>query len=93
VSLGEGAEGEMIRTGRDAIGDDPQANLLSAEEITQLEQAIAKLEVNERLAIRLRFQEELSFDHIGQVIGISSKFRVRKLINGAVNKIRRALSD
>lgn len=75
------------------VDDNPQAQALAAEEIARLEQAIAGLNVDERLAIRLRFQEDLSFEQIAQVIGIKSKYRVRNLINGALSKMRQLLSD
>lgn len=79
---------------RDSGADDsPQAQALSEEEIARLEQAIARLDADERLAIRLRFQEDLAFDQIAQAIGIKNKFRVRKLLNGALAKMRQFLSD
>lgn len=74
-------------------GDNPQSLALSAEETARLERAIAGLNTDERLAIRLRFQEDLTLDQIAGVLGLSSKYRVRILMNGALSKIRRTLTD
>lgn len=73
--------------------DSPQAQALSEEEIERLEKAIARLDVDERIAIRLRFQENLTLDQVAQVLGIPSKYRVRILVNRALSKMRRILSD
>ncbi|NCF52978.1 hypothetical protein GWP57_15355, partial [Gammaproteobacteria bacterium] len=48
---------------------------------------------DERIAIRLRFQENLTLDQVAQVLGIPSKYRVRILVNRALSKMRRILSD
>lgn len=79
-----------------AIGseaENPQNRALAAEEAVRLEQAIAGLDVDERLAIRLRYQEDLTLDQIAQVLGLSSRYRVRLLINTALGRIRRSLVD
>jgi RNA polymerase sigma factor (sigma-70 family) len=85
-----GIDTSRLDTGAD---DSPRAEAISAEQTAGLERAIAGLDVDERLAIRLRFQEDLSFDQIAQALGISSKYRVRALINGALSKLRRVLTD
>ncbi|MDX1480425.1 MAG: sigma-70 family RNA polymerase sigma factor [Woeseiaceae bacterium] len=73
--------------------DNPLLLALSAEQAARLEQAIAALDVDERLAIRLRFQEDLSLEQVARVVGLGSKYRVRLLINGALSKIRQSLTD
>ena len=84
-----------VDRGHPEVGTDnnPQAQALSEEALARLEQAIARLDVDERLAIRLRFQEDLSYAEIAQALGISSKYRVRVLLNRGLSRLRRELAD
>ncbi len=62
----------------------PESHLLQKEVQNDLQQLLAHLDETDRLIITLRFTEELSYDEIGEIVGMSKNtvgtrlFRARK---------------
>jgi len=72
---------------------DPEARAERAEEHRHLVGAMASLSVEERLAIRLRFQEELTLREVGELMGLGDPFRARRLLDRAVAKLEESWRD
>lgn len=71
-----------------ASGDpDPETRAERAEEHRLLVAAMASLSVEERLAIRLRFQEGLTLREVGGLMDLGDPFRARRLLDRAISKL------
>ena len=100
VACTQGARRERDPLGRAApIGDaeaaparssdpDPEANLLAAEEVARLERSIRALPGRQRQCLLLRTLRELSYEEIGQLLGISAH-TVRNHLAEARETLRR----
>ena len=69
----------------------PLGALISTEEKAQLQAAIARLQENHRVPLVLRYYSELSYDEIGQQLGLQ-KNNVAALIFRAKQELRRKLA-
>jgi RNA polymerase sigma-70 factor (ECF subfamily) len=69
----------------------PLGALISTEEKAQLQAAIARLAENHRVPLVLRYYSELSYDEIGQQLGLQ-KNNVAALIFRAKQELRRKLA-
>jgi RNA polymerase sigma factor (sigma-70 family) len=68
--------------------DGPDSLAEQSERRRCLMKAMAVLEVDERLAVRLRYQEGLTLREIGRQMNIGDPFRVRRLVDRALKRLR-----
>jgi DNA-directed RNA polymerase specialized sigma subunit len=52
---------------------------------------MSKLEPNERLLIRLRFEEGLTLDQVAKMLGLGNAQRVDREINESLSKLRKLI--
>src|SRR5262249_43478463 len=72
----------------------PVATVLSQESQTVVQDACARLPAKLKTAFLLRTQEELSFEEIGQILGVTEetiRWRVFKARNLLLNELKRYL--
>ena len=77
-------EASPILASRD---EDPEARAERAEEHRRLAEAIEVLSVEERLAIRLRFQEGMTLREVGRLMDLGDPFRARRLLDRAIARL------
>jgi RNA polymerase sigma-70 factor (ECF subfamily) len=70
-----------------ADGPTPSRQAIEQEQARMLEEALARLPEDYRLVLRLRFQEELSFEDIGRQLGLTPN-AARKLWARAVKRLQ-----
>lgn len=75
----------------DPRAGDPEADLMDAERVRVLEQALGALEPQDRLLLRLRFDDELSAAEIARVMAFPSPFHVYRRLNGLFEDLRGAV--
>jgi RNA polymerase sigma factor (sigma-70 family) len=71
---------------------DPAARVETGDFYDAFRRATASLTEREALAFRLRLEEELTFEQIGELLGVS-KVGARKMIMRAEEKVRALLAD
>lgn len=70
----------------------PESVILQKELAGQLQDLLKRLDETDRLIVTLRFSEELSYDEIGRIVGMSKNtvgtrlFRARKLLKELLEK-------
>lgn len=69
----------------------PDGELEAIELGSALEEALATLDVGDRLLVRLRFEDGLPVPEIAAVIGDASPFRVYRRIDRILSQLRRSL--
>ena len=69
----------------------PELELMAREDKRELAEALAKLEPEERLLIRLRFEEELSLAQIARLTEAGDAQRAYYRMNVALDKLRKRL--
>lgn len=69
----------------------PELELIAGEDRQRLEKAIARLKPEQRLLIRLRFEEELSLAEIARFTGAGDAQRAHHRLNGALGELRKFL--
>ncbi len=84
------SEGGVAVTEAASPGPSPLGAVLSAEERTQVRDAIARLPENYRLPLVLRYYSELSYDEIAQQLGLQRNY-VAALLFRAKQELRRKL--
>ncbi len=85
----EGEEGTEVSAAT-SVGPSPLGAVLSAEERTQVREAIARLPQNYRLPLVLRYYGDLSYDEIAQQLGVQKNY-VAALLFRAKQELRRKL--
>jgi len=73
-------------------GPDAATHVESADFYAAFSRALRVLKDRERIALRLRLEDEFTFDQIGEALGIS-KMGAHKLVARAEQKIRELLAD
>lgn len=79
---------EQIEGDADAV---PDVELECAERRTALDAALAQLDVTDRLALRLRFEDGLSVPEIARLIGVDSPFKVYRQLDRVLAAVRKHL--
>lgn len=74
-----------------AQGQGPECGAESAEEVEQLQRAMARLETDHRLLLHLRFQEGLTYHQIAQIEQLGDPHRARRHIQAALDALHRRL--
>jgi RNA polymerase sigma-70 factor, ECF subfamily len=85
----EGAETQVIEA--PSSEQSPLGAVISTEERTRVRDAVARLPVNYRVPLVLRYYSELSYDDIAQQLGLQRNY-VAALIFRAKQELRRKLS-
>jgi RNA polymerase sigma factor (sigma-70 family) len=70
---------------------DPEAQAIQNQRQDRLRRAMSKLEPNERLLIRLRFEEGLTLDQVAKMLGLGNAQRVDREINESLSKLRKLI--
>ncbi len=73
-------------------GGAPDANVEAAEIREALERALARIDVSDRLLLRLRFEDELSVPEIARLLREQSPFPVYRRIDGILAVLRKELT-
>jgi len=89
---GQNGTGDTEISTLEATDPDPQQLLLDSQSHQQVRQALSKLEDRPRLAITLRYYAELSYEEIGEALGVNPSF-VGVLLLRARRKMRRWLTE
>ena len=76
----------------DPASESPDRRLRSAELFSALDAARAALSVEDRLLLRLRFDEDLSASAIASILGMPSPFHVYRRIKLICNELRNRLT-
>ena len=71
--------------------DDPEALAILAERSANLRQALRKLPANERLLVRLRFEEEMTLEQISKLLQLGNPQRVDREIKRILLALRTQL--
>jgi RNA polymerase sigma factor (sigma-70 family) len=71
----------------------PEMRLDRAERRLALDTALGRLDVSERLILRLRFEDGLSVPEIARVLGFDSPFKVYRQLDKLLMSIRRDLES
>jgi len=69
----------------------PDVELERAERRTLLEAALARLDVTDRLILRLRFEDALSVPEIARLVGADSPFKVYRQLDKVLAAVRKDL--
>lgn len=69
----------------------PDSALLQEEVYSALQRALAKLAPDERLVLRLRFEDDVTVPEIARLLGYSSPFRLYREIDKLLDGLRREL--
>ena len=75
----------------DADNNRPDAQLGSFEQQRRLQQAIAELPEEQRIALQLRLEQELSLEEIGEITG-AGRETVKSRLRYAMDKLRARLT-
>lgn len=67
---------------------DQESLILAQEQQTQLKKCVASLPKDERLILKLRFEEDLSLDEIARLTGLGDAQRVHRRIGAMLVKLR-----
>jgi RNA polymerase sigma factor (sigma-70 family) len=71
----------------------PELELIAGEDRQRLDKALARLEPEQRLLIRLRFEEELSLVEIARLTGAADAQRAHHRLNLALGELRKFLRN
>ncbi len=71
----------------------PDEALLRSEQRNALEQALAHLELSDRLLLRFRFEDDLSVPEIARVLGEHSPFRLYRGLERILASVRQMLEE
>ena len=71
----------------------PEAIVLDDQQRTTLHECLAVLSDEERLVVRLRFDEELSLKEISRLIGLGDPQRVHRLLSAILHKLHEAMGN
>ena len=85
-----GVEPELAEVAA-APTDDADANVRAIELSAALESAVARLDVADRLLLRLRFQDDLSIPRIARMIGAQSAAHVYRRLERVLASLRTTL--
>ncbi len=90
----EAIESEQEESGKQ-IADparDPEALAVAKEQESALESALMKLEVEERLLLKLRFEQELTLSEVARLVNLKDAQTVDRRIGDILNKLRKQLA-
>ena len=73
--------------------NDPEMHLRTAELSGAIAETLARLEPNDQLLLKLRFEFELSAREIGHIMRFPTPFHVYRRLNMLVKQLRAALSQ
>jgi RNA polymerase sigma factor, sigma-70 family len=72
---------------------DPESRVIENQQKQKLNLAIAKLEPNERLLIRLRFEEGLTLDKTAELLGLGNAQRADRQIKDVLIRLRKLMVE
>jgi RNA polymerase sigma factor (sigma-70 family) len=72
-------------------GNAPDVQFEQAEKRAVLNTALARLDVTDRLILRLRFEDALSVPEIARLIGVDSPFKIYRRLDKALTVVRKHL--
>ncbi|MGD8358244.1 MAG: sigma-70 family RNA polymerase sigma factor [Lysobacterales bacterium] len=74
-------------------GDDPESSVLSREEVERVDLALQKLESDQRVLLKLRFQQGLTLKEVARLAGLTDAFQARYQLQLALDQLRKLLTD
>lgn len=91
VALDAAGDGSAVLVDPLDSGLSPEVQLLQHEDHNRLEKAMSGLEADDRLLLRLRFEEDLTLAEIAKLTGTGDAQRVHHRLCGVLGKLRRCL--
>jgi RNA polymerase sigma factor (sigma-70 family) len=73
-------------------GNTPETDVESAEIREALERALTRIDVSDRLLLKLRYEDELSVPEIARLLRENSPFRIYRRIDGILAVLRKELA-
>jgi len=70
---------------------DPEAAIFTEQQQMQLEHCLEALLPDERLIVRLRFEDELSLQEIAHLMGLGDAQRVQRRLRAVIKILREAM--
>jgi RNA polymerase sigma factor (sigma-70 family) len=74
-------------------GPDPEQSTVLAQKRHKLQQALAMLPPQQRLLIKLRYQQELSLKEVARLTRLGDPFRARRHIQAALSELARHINS
>ena len=76
-----------------AVDEDPVRAAEVEERSKQLQQALKRLEPEQRLALRLRYEQHLSLEDVAVVLGLDNLHQARRRVETALKRLRDQMSS
>jgi RNA polymerase sigma factor (sigma-70 family) len=74
-------------------GDDPETLAADEQQQARLEAALKQLEPQQRLLLKLRYQQGLTLQEVARLAGLQDPFRARYLVQQALQRLQSLLRD
>jgi RNA polymerase sigma factor (sigma-70 family) len=74
-------------------GDDPEKSAVREEEQARLEAAMQQLPPDQRLLLRLRYQQGLTLKEVARVAGLADEFKARYQVHLALDQLHQLLKN
>ena len=75
----------------EANDDGPEFHVQSEEDRLRVEKAMARLEPQQRLILRFRYQQDLTLKEVAQMLGLADPFTARRQIDAALAALSKAM--
>jgi RNA polymerase sigma factor (sigma-70 family) len=93
TSWSDGEDSELVTAELIDPAPSPEAIVLDEQQRTRLHECVAALSDDERLMVRLRFDEELSLEEISRLTGLGDPQRVHRRLAAILQKLFTAMGN